>query len=261
MEIKDERDNPIDITGHVVEFTVKKVRTDFDRHDDFAYIAKEFLPQDPVNGRFYILLSSDDTDFEPGKFFFDIELVHQENGMVYRLVTCEFTLEGGPTNRRVNKGMGQWPTGDRITVITLAEGPHITVIAPTMNLDGDVLGQVAVIMEAVKNMESHIEDCDALVATLREEVNTLTATVDQHDNTLGEHQLRLDSIEEAIDDIQKTLASLETADETLLEAIRDQGLEITALQKTQKAQDVLLEKYERFFKIVADQLNITSLLT
>lgn len=44
VEIKDENDRPIDISGLRVEFTVKKVKTDFDRHDDFAYIAKSFLP-------------------------------------------------------------------------------------------------------------------------------------------------------------------------------------------------------------------------
>ncbi len=119
VEVKDEMDKPIDLSGLCVEFTVKKVKTDFDRHDDKAYIAKTFLPQDPVNGKFYVMLSSDDTDFEPGKFFFDVEL-HSADGMVFRLFTFEFELDGGPTNRRVNKGMGQWPTGDTITVIALA---------------------------------------------------------------------------------------------------------------------------------------------
>lgn len=140
VEVKDEEDQPIDLTGHRVEFTVKKVKTDFDRHDDYAYITKSFLPQMPTEGRFYVLLSSDDTDFEPGKFYFDVELVNEENGMVFRLFTFEFTLDGGPTNRGINKGMGQWPTGDTITVITLAEGNPVVVVAPTLNLDGDVFG-------------------------------------------------------------------------------------------------------------------------
>lgn len=69
VEMKDEYDKPLDLTDYTVEFTVKKVKTDFDRHDDFAYITKSFLPQDPVNGRFYVMLSSDDTDFEPGEFY------------------------------------------------------------------------------------------------------------------------------------------------------------------------------------------------
>lgn len=179
----------------MVEFTVKKVRTDFDRHDDLAYIAKEFMPQDPENGKFFILLSSDDTDFEPGKFYFDIELYNEENGMVFRLVTCEFTLEGGPTNRRVNKGMGQWPTADTITVITLAEGPHITVIAPTINLDGDILGQVAVILQIVEDMKTHMEDCDQQVATMREEVDALTDLLDEQVQIIGDLAVRVDDLE------------------------------------------------------------------
>lgn len=94
----------------------------------------------PLEGKFFVLLSSDDTDFEPGKFYFDCELVNPENGMVFRLFTFEFTLDGGPTNRRVNKGNGQWPTGDTITVIALSEGNPVVVVAPTLNLDGDVFG-------------------------------------------------------------------------------------------------------------------------
>lgn len=160
-----------------VEFTVKKVRTDFDRHDDKAYIVKSFLPQDPVNGKFYVMLSSDDTDFEPGKFYFDVELVNEENGMVFRLFTCDFTLDGGPTNRRVNKGLGQWPTGDTITVLALSQGSPITVIAPTLNLDGDVFGQLAGLMESVDTCQSQIADCQQLTQTLREDLTKIEERV------------------------------------------------------------------------------------
>lgn len=66
VEVKDEMDKPIDLTGLTVLFTIKKVKTDFDRHDDKAYVRKHLLPQCPEDGKFYILLSSDDTDFEPG---------------------------------------------------------------------------------------------------------------------------------------------------------------------------------------------------
>lgn len=178
VEVKDEEDKPIDLTGLTVEFTVKKVKTDFDRHDDKSYITKTFLPQDPENGKFYVVLTSDDTDFEPGKFYFDVELVNGENGMVFRLFTCEFTLDGGPTNRRVNKGTGQWPTGDTITVITLAEGNPIVVIAPTLNLDGDVFGQLATLMEAVEAAEQHVAECDEKMLALQETIEAFEPRFD-----------------------------------------------------------------------------------
>ena len=41
VEIKDNYENPIDLTGYQACFTVKSVKTDFDRHDDFCYIKKD----------------------------------------------------------------------------------------------------------------------------------------------------------------------------------------------------------------------------
>lgn len=234
VEVKDEEDNPIDLTGLTVEFTVKKVKTDFDRHDDKAYIAKSFLPQDPVNGRFYVVLTSDDTDFEPGKFYFDVELINGENGMVFRLFTCEFTLDGGPTNRRVNRGTGQWPTGDTITVITLAEGNPIVVIAPTVNLDGDVFGQLATLMEAVERCEQHVTECEELdlkvqeeVAALREELSDLNSQIADHDEDLEEFAEHLQKHDEALEKIVETLANH-------LEAIRAQGKELVTIERVVK---------------------------
>lgn len=189
VQLKDEEDNPLDLTGYSVEFTVKKVKTDFDRHDDFAYITKSFLPQDPVNGTFYVMLSSDDTDFEPGEYYFDVELINDESGMIIRLVTLSFTLDGGPTNRRVNKGMGQLATGETITVVALTEGDPIIVIAPTMNLDGDVFGQLATLMEAVQTAEDHVAECENLWAEWQDrvhELNELTAELQAAQGDLAE---------------------------------------------------------------------------
>lgn len=223
VEIKDERDNPIDLTGHTVEFTVKKVKTDFDRHDDFAYITKHFLPQDPVNGKFYITLSSDDTDFEPGEFFFDIELVNDENGMIFRLVTLSFTLDGGPTNRRINKGMGQWPTGETITVITLAEGDPIIVIAPTMNLDGDVFGQLAVLMEAVENCEKHVAECDADREQLEEELKEAKEKIAELQEAQGASGDDIDEILENQEKVTETLEKQVEINAELMETLEHQG--------------------------------------
>lgn len=195
VEVKDEEDKPIDLSGLTVEFTVKKVKTDFDRHDDKAYIQKSFLPQSPVDGKFYVVLTSDDTDFEPGKFYFDVELI-RDDGMVFRLFTCDFTLDGGPTNRRVNKGTGQWPTGDTITVITLAQGNPIIVVAPTLNLDGDAFGQLATMMEIVDTCEKHVAECEELDLQVKEEIAKLRDDLADLNSQIGDHEDELSTITE-----------------------------------------------------------------
>jgi len=139
--VKDPDDNPIDLTNMEIAFTVKKVQYDFDRQDERAYIAKNFIPQEPLLGRFFIALSSKDTDFEPGKFFFDIQIIDRRSGMIYRIVNMEFDLVGGPTNRMINAGVGQWPIGDEITIIQIPEGRPIIVVAPMIAFDPTQYGQ------------------------------------------------------------------------------------------------------------------------
>lgn len=130
-------------------------------------------------------MSSDDTDFEPGQFYFDIEIVNRENGMVWRLCTLTFNLVGGPTNRHVNTGMGQLPVGDTITTITLSEGGQIIVIAPTLNLDGDIYSQLATLMDTVESYKSKVE--------------ALEEAVDSHRQTIEEMQRKIDDLEARID--------------------------------------------------------------
>lgn len=223
VEVKDEYDKPIDLLGHKVEFTIKKVKTDFDRHDDFAYVAKSFLPQMPEQGKFFVMLSSDDLDFEPGKYYFDVELVHEENGMVFRLFTFEFTLDGGPTNRRVNKGMGQWPTGDTITVITLAEGNPVIVVAPTINLDGDIFGQVAVIMDALDSIHDHIEECDQKVATFGEQLGQIGDKLEDLRQEFDVDHIALEELQGSVENIDKEVGELRTDIGDLRETLESQG--------------------------------------
>lgn len=168
VQVKDNYDNPIDLTGCKGVFTVKAVKTDFDRHDDFAYIVKDIEIQEPTNGKFYVILSSDDTDFEPGLFYFDVQLVREADGAVMRLCTLTFTLDGGPSNRHVNKDFGQMAVGDSISVITLAEGNPIVVIAPTIVLSNDVFSQIATLMGVIEKQSSTVEELeDTLVALER----------------------------------------------------------------------------------------------
>lgn len=161
------------MTGCKGVFTVKAVKTDFDRHDDFAYIAKDIEIQDPLKGKFYIILSSDDTDFEPGQFYFDIELIRTADGAVMRLCTLTFTLDGGPSNRHVNKEFGQMAVGDNISVIALAEGAPIVVIAPTIILNNDIFSQLATLMGVIEAQKSTVEELEDTLVSLEKRAQEL----------------------------------------------------------------------------------------
>lgn len=177
----------------------------------------------PEQGRFYVLLSSDDTDFEPGKFYFDVELINEENGMVFRLFTFEFTLDGGPTNRRVNKGMGQWPTGDTITVVALSEGNPIVVVAPTLNLDGDVFGQLATIMETVDAMASHMEECDEKVSDLATALDETKANLDTLRQEFDVDHIALEELKEDVVSISNDIVDIQGELRDLRETLESQG--------------------------------------
>ena len=179
VQIKNDQDEPLDLTDYKAAFTIKKVKMDFDRHDDFAYVSKEIEIQAPKSGKFYIELTSDDTDFEPGKFYFDIELLHKTNGMVWRLCTMEFTLDGGPTNKHVNLGIGQLPTGDTISVITLTEGRPIIIVAPTLTLDTEVFAQMATVLETVSALSSQVESFEELIVAQNDEIARLNSRIEE----------------------------------------------------------------------------------
>lgn len=185
VEVKDELDQPLDLTGYSACFTAKKVKHDFDRHDDFAYISKDITIQNPTQGLFYVELTSYDTDFEPGDYYFDIEIVNDDNGMVWRLCTLTFKLDGGPSNRFVNKGIGQLPTGDMISVITLSEGAPIVVIAPTLSLDSAVFGQLATLMGVVEQLSSKVDSFEETTASCEREHQGIKNELDDIKAALG----------------------------------------------------------------------------
>ena len=185
VQVKNEMDEPLDLTGYKACFTAKKVKTDFDRYDDFAYISKDIVIQNPQQGLFYVELTSYDTDFEPGDYYFDVEITNEKNGMVWRLCTLTFKLDGGPSNRLVNKGIGQLPTGDMISVITLSEGAPIVVIAPTLSLDTAVFGQVANLMEAVEKLTAKVEAYEEMTTACQREHQGLRDDLDDLKAALG----------------------------------------------------------------------------
>lgn len=172
VTVKTPHDEPIDLTGLRVSFTIKKVREDFDREDVFPYVRKDFDPQEPEDGRFLILLSSADTDFQPGDFWFDIQLT-AEDGMVNRLTTLQFELAGGPTNRNVNPGMGQMPVGDEITIMHLSEGPPVVILAPLVAWSPSTYAQIAELKLIIGALVLQVEAQDVQIQDLTERVEAL----------------------------------------------------------------------------------------
>lgn len=74
MTFRDADKNPIDLTGKLIWFTLK---SDLSLSDDDAAIQKVVEPSgtDAENGNSKIVLSSQDTEISPGKYFFDFQLV------------------------------------------------------------------------------------------------------------------------------------------------------------------------------------------
>lgn len=233
--ITDPFDKPIDLTGTEVAFTVKRRREDFDMDDSRAYITKNFAPQEPENGRFSVQLSSKDTDFEPGCFYFDIELT-KTDGMVYRICTLEFILEGGPTNRTINEGLGQFPIGDQITIVTLEQGAPIVVVAPTVDVSAEIYSQVADMQNTIESHTAQIETIENQVVTMQEEIEKLKEQEGGDDTRLteieGNLEIAQNNIEVLTNDLQTVQTNLQnlegkvTQNEEDVEDLRD---EITAL--------------------------------
>lgn len=198
------------------------------------------------------MLSSDDTDFETGKFYFDVELVNEENGMVTRLFTCDFTLDGGPTNRRVNKGLGQWTTGDTITVLALSEGDPIIVIAPTVNLDGDVFGQLAGLMEAVDTCQTQIVDCQQLTQTLQEDLVKVDERVLALEGELTEVKESYDALKEHIDFHDGLLTQITENLELISTILQTQGSEIVNLHALVQENTTNIEELFSMYQEIKD---------
>lgn len=171
VRIKDQQDKPLNLMGCRIFFTAKRQPNDFDYADVRAYISKDFEPQEPEKGIFYIQLSSQDLDFEVGNYYFDIIVKNPTDGMVYRLCTLEFTLEGGPTNRTVNSGMGQLPIGEEIIVTTLDKGNPIVVVAPVIGFEPDIKTKLQSILDKLDSHENRI-------LMLRDELEVVKAQIE-----------------------------------------------------------------------------------
>lgn len=153
VEMKNERNQPINLTGYKIGFTIKPKAFDFDRDDDFAIVVKEFEPQDPTHGRFHIDLTSRDMDFEPGSYFFDV-IIFNDEGVVSRLICMKFELFGGPTNRYVNDNTGCFNVGQRLKLISILRGHSVLVITPQIGFPDTRYHELE---QRIKELEEKIE--------------------------------------------------------------------------------------------------------
>lgn len=171
--IKDAFDLPLDLTDCMASFTVKEVPSDYDREDTRAYIRKDFAPQEPLQGRFFVQLSSDDTDIPPGEYFLDVEINKPDTGMVYRLCTLLCEIEGGPTNRNTNKGIGQLAVGSEITIVTLEQGAPIILVAPAVAISPNVYNDIEKLFKKVAELEEQVARQDNAIEVLNEHIAAL----------------------------------------------------------------------------------------
>ncbi len=181
VKIMTPEETAVDLTGYTAAFTIKPHKSDFDGEDKRAYVAKDFEPQSPTDGIFYVQLSSEDLNFEPGEFHFDIEL-YKEDGAVCRIVALDFNLVGGPTNRTVNSGVGQLSSGDTITVISLTEGRPIVVIAPITG-DATTTAQISSLYQQMVTLQEAYETAAAKIEDFSEELDSLSEKVDALSDT------------------------------------------------------------------------------
>lgn len=126
------------------------------------------------------------------------------------------------------------------------------VIAPTVNLDGDVFGQLATLMEAVELCEQHVAECEILDQKVQEEVAALREELSDANGQLASHE---DDIEEIFEHLHTHDEAIKTIVEALkdhLEAIQEQGRRIYNLeQQMNDAENGVLKRLDSLEQAVA----------
>jgi len=96
LNFTDANDDPIDLTGATVFFTVKVNKTD---KDSDAIISKDQASHvDAVNGQTTIVLTNSDTDVKIGNYYYDIQLV-DTSGIVTTIVVGAFRVNQDVSTR------------------------------------------------------------------------------------------------------------------------------------------------------------------
>ena len=104
LEFVDKNDNPIDITGATVYFTLRKCipSSDIITDNDSDVILKKDITvhTDPVNGKTELVLTDEDTNgLELGKYFYDIQL-KKANGEIKTIIKGQLKIVWDITRRK-----------------------------------------------------------------------------------------------------------------------------------------------------------------
>lgn len=118
VQIKRIDGTAFDLTDYRILFTLKAVEYDHDYDDLRALIYREieFDEETGPEGAFDIILSSQETWLDPGRYFFDIEI--EKGGAIARLAQFETAIVGGVTNRNIS---------DEQSSIFMADAINLTV--------------------------------------------------------------------------------------------------------------------------------------
>ena len=172
--VKNEFDEPYDLTGYKAVFTMKNKKYDFDRNDSEAFVQKIIKPQVADKGEFYIELSSYDLDIEPAEYCFDICLT-DEKGAVARIVNGIVEIIGGPTNMLVTREFGKLTYGDGIFVY-LRMGAPIVCMAPAIQIaspDEILYSKMADVLNSLDTYKAKVDELELIVEELQESVEAL----------------------------------------------------------------------------------------
>lgn len=197
VTIKSDKEQPIDLTNTEIAFTLKALRSDYDMKDSRAFVTKNFAPQEPLVGKFFIQLSSEDLNFDTGEYYFDIEIT-KPDGAVYRICTLSTELVGGPTNRTINIKTGQLPVGDEITVVTLATGAPIVIVSNPVIISSAAIIKIDETMTRVEALELQV---DQLTQSLNGIETTLDGTVRLLDSLVLQHAQTTTTLRQVSEDL------------------------------------------------------------
>lgn len=194
VKIIDEAEKPIDLTGFNFSFTLKNVIGDNDMQDERPFIKIDGVPQEPTEGKFYIDLTSHQTQIPDREYWFDIQLVNPFDGMVMRLCTLSCFIVPGPTNRNTNIGTGQYPIGNEITIYDLAMGPNIVVIAPAVAIGSDFYSEMDDLKQRMTDLEDRMNDFESTMTTFETRLEHVEQTIVPMSQTIQDMQVQINKL-------------------------------------------------------------------